>query len=84
MLGKSTEERIKAVNCKYAELMNIIIGARCGEVMEFDYVQKLIQDIHKDEVNLISIIADMEFDKCQKKERELDIPKFMSKENKGA
>lgn len=80
MMNKTTEERIKAVNGKFVELMNIIIGARCGEVMEFDYVQKLIQDIHRDEIELISVIADMEFERVEKKERELDIPKFMNKQ----
>lgn len=83
MTKKTTEERVKAVNEKFVELMNIIIAARCGEVMEFDYVQKLIQDIHKDEIELISIIADMDFEKRYQK-KEIDIPKFMTKESKGA
>ena len=78
MLKKNTSERIQTVNGKFAELMNIILSARCGEVMEFDYVQRLIEDIHKDEIELISIIADMEFEKrSMKEEHEIKIPDFM-------
>lgn len=78
MKGLTTEQRIEATTKKVTELMNIILSARCGGILEFDYVQELIQDIQKDQVDLISIIADMEFEKsCVNKE--LKIPEFMLK-----
>lgn len=85
MMKKDMNGRIETATGKFTELMNIILSARCGDVMEFDHVQKLIQDIYKDEIELISIIADMEFEKRSKTEtRELDIPEFMNKDKKGA
>ena len=76
MKGLTTEQRIEATTKKIAELMNIILSARCGGMLEFDYIQGLIQDIQKDQIDLISIIADMEYEKkCVNKE--LKIPDFM-------
>lgn len=75
MKTMNTEQRIEATTKKVTELMNIILGARCGGILEFDYVQELIQDIQKDQIDLISMIADMEFERNSPKE--IQIPQFM-------
>lgn len=75
MKGMSTEQRINETTKKVTELMNVILGARAGGILEFDYVQELIQDIQKDQIDLISLIADMEFERNSPKE--IQIPQFM-------
>lgn len=75
MKGLTTEQRINETTKKVTELMNVILGARAGGILEFDYVQELIQDIQKDQIDLISLIADMEFEKNTPKD--IQIPQFM-------
>lgn len=75
MKTMNTEQRINETTRKVTELMNVILGARAGGILEFDYVQELIQDIQKDQIDLISLIADMEFERNSNKE--IKIPEFM-------
>lgn len=71
MTFQDYKNRIDGVNDRFMELGKLLIKLKNGEEVDFGHILDLVMQSHKNEVNLISMLADKEDNS------DIDVPEFM-------